>query len=107
MCQQPMHELSLCLLNLILLPSSLRCLEGRCHSSPGVGSACQFASSCRSFQDDFPYCSMHTCSFLLCSSSSGGSSWNLGAPLETCSCLSFAQVSSYLSSCLLNPPSNI
>ena len=29
-----MHELSLCLLNLILLLSSLSCLEQRCHSSP-------------------------------------------------------------------------
>ena len=71
MCQQPMHELSLCLLNLILLPSSLSCLEERFYSSPGVGSTCLFASSCRSFQNDFPYCSMRTCSFLLCSSSSG------------------------------------
>ena len=58
MCQQPMHELSLCLLNLILLLSSLSCLEGRCHYS---------SSSC-------------------------SSSWNLVAPLGTCSCLSFDQV---------------
>ena len=49
-------------------------------------STCQFASSYKTSQDDSPYCSMHTFSFLLCSSSS----WNLGDPLETCSCLSFA-----------------
>ena len=77
MCQQPMHELSLCLLNLILLPSSLSCLEGRCHSSPGVGSTCLFYFSYKSFQSDCPYCSMRTCSFHLYSSSSGSSSWNL------------------------------
>ena len=63
--------LSLYPLNLILLPSSLSYQERRCYSSPGVRSACQFASSCRRFQDDIPYCSMHTCSFLLCYSSFG------------------------------------
>ena len=84
--------LSLCLLNLIPLPSSLSNQEGRCYSSLGVGSTCQFASSYKSSQDDSPYCSMHTCSFLLCSSSSRSSSWSLRAPLETLNCLSFAQV---------------
>ena len=82
--------LSLCLLKLILLPSSLSNQEGRCYSSLGFGSTFQFASSCRSFQDDSAYCSMHTCTFILCSSSFGSSSWSLWAPLETCSCLSFA-----------------
>ena len=37
--------LSLCPLNLILFPSSLRNQEGRCYSSPGVGSTCKFSSS--------------------------------------------------------------
>ena len=92
MCQQPNHVLSLCPLNLIILPSYLSNQEGRCYSSPGVRSTCQFSSSYRSSQDDSPYCNMHTCSFLLCSSSSGSSSWSLGDPLETCSCLSFSQV---------------
>ena len=40
--------LSLCPLNLILLPSSLSNQEGRCYSSPVVGSTCQFASSYKS-----------------------------------------------------------
>ena len=44
---QPMHELSLYLLNLTLFLSP--CMEGRCHSSQGVGSACLFASSYKSF----------------------------------------------------------
>ena len=35
MCQQPRHVLSLCPLNLMLLPSSLSNDEGRCYSSPG------------------------------------------------------------------------
>ena len=50
--------------------------------------------SYKSSQDDIPYCSMLPFSFLLCSSYFGSSSWNLGAPLETFSCLSFAQVAS-------------
>ena len=87
---------SLCPLNLILLPSSLSNQEGRCYSSPRVGSTCQFASSYNSSEDDSPYCSMCTFSFLLCSSSFGSYSWNLRAPLETCSCLFFAQVVFYL-----------
>ena len=53
MCQQPRHVLSLCPLNLIL-SSSLSNQEGRCYSSPGVGSTCQFASSYKSSQDDIP-----------------------------------------------------
>ena len=36
----------------------------------------------------YRYCSMRTCSFLLCSYSSGSSSWSLRAPLETLTCLS-------------------
>ena len=40
--------LSLYPLNLILLPSSLSNQKGRCYSSAGFGSTCQFASSCRS-----------------------------------------------------------
>ena len=91
-CASNQCLLFLYILNLILLPSSLSYQEGRCHYSPGVGSACLFASSCRRFQNDFPYCNMRTCSFLLCSYSSGGYSWNLEAPLETYSCLSFSQV---------------
>ena len=91
MCQQLEHELSLCHQNLILLLSSLSCLEGRCHSSPRFGSACLSSFSYKTVQCDFPYCSMSTCSFLLFFSS-GSSSWNLVAPLETCSCISFAQV---------------
>ena len=52
--------LSLCPLNLILLPSSLSNQEGRCYSSLGFGSTCQFSSSYKSSQDDSPYYSMHT-----------------------------------------------
>ena len=44
--------------------------------------SCLNASSCRISQYDFPYCSMRTCSFLLCFSSSGSSSWNLVAPRD-------------------------
>ena len=44
--------LSLCPLNLILLPSSLRNQEGRFYSSPRFGSTCQFAYSYKSSQDD-------------------------------------------------------
>ena len=45
MFQQPRNVLSLCPLNLILLPSSLRNREGIYYSSPGVGSTCQFSYS--------------------------------------------------------------
>ena len=58
MCTQPMHELSLYHLNLILLLSSLIFLEGRCHSSPGDWSAYQSAFSYKSFQCDCPLNSM-------------------------------------------------
>ena len=92
MCQQLEHELSLCHLNLILLLSSLSFLEGICHSYPGIGSACLSTFSYKSFQCDCPYYSMSTYSFHLCFSSSGYSSWDLVDPLETVSCLSFAQV---------------
>ena len=50
MCQKLRHVLSLCPLNLILLPSYLSNREGICYSSLGVGSACQFASSCKAFR---------------------------------------------------------
>ena len=96
MCQQPMHVLSLCPLNFILLSSSLSNQEGRCYSSPGVGSTCQFTSLSKSSQDVSPYYSMRTFSFLLFSSSSGGSSWSSRTPLETFPCLSFAHVAFYL-----------
>ena len=46
--QQPRHVLSLCPLNLILLPSSLTNREGRCYSSLGVGSTCPFSFSYKS-----------------------------------------------------------
>ena len=42
---QGMYSLSLYLLNLIPLPSSLRNQEGRCYSSPGFGSTCEFSFS--------------------------------------------------------------
>ena len=77
------HVLSLCPLNLIFLPFFLSNQEGRCYYSLGVGSTCQFSSSYKISQGDSPYYSMRTCSFLRCSSSSGSSSWNLRAPLET------------------------
>src|SRR5713226_5379660 len=107
MCQQLEHELSLCHRNLILLLYSLSFLEGRCHSSPGDWSAYQSAFSYKSFQCDWPSNSMSTCSFHLCFSSSGYFSWDLVDPLETASCLFFAQVDFYLSFFFLNPPSNL
>ena len=48
-----------------------------------------YLSSRKISQDDSPYCSMCTCSFLLYSSSSKSSSWSLRAPLETLTYLSF------------------
>ena len=107
MCQKPRNVLSLCPLNFILLPSSLCNQEGRCYSSLGFGSTCQFDSSYKSSQDDSPYCSMCTLSFLLYSSSSRSSSWSFEAPLETLTCLSFAQVDFYIFSFFLNPPLNL
>ena len=89
MCRQLRHVLSLCLLNLIPLPSYLSNREGRCFSSLGFGSTCQFSFSYKISQDDSPCCSMHTCSFILCYSSSESSSWSLRAPLETLTCLFF------------------
>ena len=74
-------------------PPSLFFEESRreCCSYLGFGSTCQFYFSYKISRDDSPYCSMRTCSFLLYSSSSGSSSWSLGAPLETCSCLSLVR----------------
>ena len=41
--------------------------NGRCYSSPGVGSTCQFSSSYKSSQDDSPYyvCALAHFSFIL------------------------------------------
>ena len=97
------HVLTPWIPNFILLLYFLLIQKGRCYSSLGVGSTCQYDFSFKSSQDDSPYCSMHTCSFILCSSSSRSSSWSLRTPFETWTCLSFVQVASWLSSCLESP----